>query len=74
MAVDQTLVPDRIDAGCAPRIVRSGRHFVIVLDGPDPAGVVCAGEKRKEFPSREHATEWLASLGPRSGARREGGG
>jgi hypothetical protein len=67
MAVDQTHVRDRIDAGCKPRIVPSGRRFVIVLDGPAPAGVVCARDKRKEFPSREHAADWLASLGLRGG-------
>jgi hypothetical protein len=72
MALDQALVRDRIESGCATRIVRLGRSFVIVLDGPEPAGVVCAHDKRKEFPSREHAAKWLASLGPQAGARREG--
>jgi hypothetical protein len=66
MAVDQTLVRERIDAGCTPRIVPSGGRFVIVLDGPAPAGVVCARDERKEFPSRQHAADWLASLGPPS--------
>lgn len=35
---------------------------------------VCAGDGRKEFPGREHAADWLAGLGLRSGMQEEGGG
>jgi len=63
MAVDQDDVAKRIEAGCAPRIERSGERFLIVLDGPAPSGVVCAGDGQKQFPSWQHAADWLARFG-----------
>ena len=53
----------RIDAGCSARILRSGHVFLIVVDGPPPSGVVCFRDRQKEFPSWQHARDWLDSLG-----------
>jgi hypothetical protein len=63
MALDQGDLPKRIEAGCTARIVRSGPYFVVVLDGPAPCGVVCFGSKPKQFPSPQHAVDWLARVG-----------
>ena len=63
MAVDQAELPKRLEAGCKARVVRSGGHFVVVLDGPAPAGVVCVRDKHKQFPSWQHAADWLATFG-----------
>ena len=63
MAVDQDELPKRLEAGCKARIVRAGGHFVVVLDGPPPAGVVCVRDNHKQFPSWQHAADWLTTFG-----------
>jgi hypothetical protein len=63
MAVDQAELLNRVEAGCKARIVRTQRRFVVVLDGPEPSGVVCERDKQKRFPSPQHAADWLATFG-----------